>query len=323
MDVVETIDDLPGADVSSVVTLGNFDGVHLGHRELFRQTVQRARQLNARSIVYTFEPHPLKFLMPDRAPLLLNTSAEKERLIAASHVDLLIRESFTSELASMSAGNFVQKTLVNRLKVKHLVVGYDYAFGRGREGDGDFLKKQGETYGFGVDVLQPIGADGHPYSSTRIRKLIAAGEVRDVVDLLGRHYTFEGRVVPGEQRGRKLGFPTANLVTEKEQLPADGVYAVKVRYREQEYGGVVNIGRRPTFGNGNVTIEVHLLDFTGDLYGEILRLYFVERLRGEQSFSGPPELKMAIERDILLSRQLLESTRVIQYREYLGRSGDE
>lgn len=323
MDVVESINDLTEFDRPSVVTLGNFDGVHLGHRELFRQTVQRARQFNARSVVYTFEPHPLKFLMPDRAPLLLNTSAEKERLIAASHVDLLIRESFTSELASMSADDFVRKVLVNHLKVRYLVVGYDYAFGRGREGDGNFLKEQGLKYGFGVDVLQPIGADGLPYSSTRIRKLIAAGEVRDVVELLGRHYTFEGRVVPGEQRGRELGFPTANLVTEKEQLPADGVYAVKVRYREQEYGGVVNIGRRPTFGEGCATIEVHLLDFTGDIYEETLRLYFVERLRGEQSFSGPSELKMAIERDITLSRQLLESTRVIQYREYLGRLDDK
>lgn len=318
MDIIESTEALNSLNGSSVVTLGNFDGVHLGHRELFRQTVSRARQYNAKSVVYTFEPHPLKVLAPDSAPQLLNTFAEKERLISASHVDLLIREPFTSELAALSAEEFIRRTLVEILRVRHLVVGYDYAFGRGREGDGAFLKEQGNRFGFGVDVLQPLGADGQPYSSTRIRKLISSGDVRGVVDLLGRHYTFEGMVVPGEQRGRELGFPTANLVTEKEQLPATGVYAVKVRHREQEYGGVVNIGHRPTFGDGEVTIEVHLLDFTGSLYGETLRLYFIEGLRPEQSFSGPEELKKAIAMDVLRSRQLLDSTRVIQYREYLG-----
>lgn len=299
------------------MTLGNFDGVHLGHRELFRQTVRRARQVKARSVVYTFEPHPLKVLAPDRAPLLLNTLAEKERLIAASHIDQLIRAPFTPEVASLKAEDFVRDTLVALLRVKYLIVGYDYAFGRGREGDSAFLSEQGLKYGFGVDILQPVCTDGQPYSSTRIRQMIASGDVHGVIALLGRHYTFEGNVVPGEQRGRKLGYPTANLVTEKEQLPAVGVYAVKVRHREQEYGGVVNIGRRPTFGAGKQTIEVHLLDYTGDLYGETLRLYFIERLRDEQSFSDVEALKKTISSDILRCRQQLESTRVIQYREYL------
>jgi len=318
MEIIDTTEGLRRLEGPSVVTLGNFDGVHLGHRALFRRTVQRARECNARSVVYTFEPHPLKILAPDRAPKLLNTAAEKERLIAASHLDLLIRTPFTRELASWSADDFVREVLVGCLQVQHLVVGYDYAFGRDREGDGVFLRAQGEKYGFGVDVLQPIGADGQPYSSTRIREMIAAGAVRDVVALLGRNYTFEGRVVPGDQRGRELGFPTANLLTDKEQLPAAGVYAVKVRHREQEYAGVVNLGQRPTFGEGEGTIEVHLLDFTGNLYNEDLRLYFVERLRGEQFFATVEELQNAITRDVLRSRQLLKSIRVIQYREYLG-----
>jgi len=230
----------------------------------------------------------------------------------------LVRAPFTPELASLSAENFVQKILIGLLRASFLVVGYDYAFGRGRTGDAAFLTDQGAAFGFGVDVLQPIGADGLPYSSTRIRQLVADGQVADVVALLGRHYNFEGQVVPGEQRGRLLGFPTANLVTEKEQLPAAGVYAVKVRHRDQEYAGVVNIGNRPTFGAGGATIEVHLLDYSGDLYGETLRLYFVERLRGEENFPGPEQLQQAITRDVLLSRQLLESTHVIQYREYLA-----
>jgi len=318
MEIIESLDVLDIYKSPSVVTLGNFDGVHLGHRELFRQAVRRARQTEARSVVYTFEPHPLKVLFPERAPLLLNTPAEKERLISASHIDQLIRAPFTPAIASLSAEDFVRETLVNKLKAVHLIVGYDYAFGRGREGDGQFLSKQGEKYGFGVDVLHPVGADGQPYSSTGIRQKLAAGDVSGVVELLGRHYTLEGRVVAGDQRGRTIGFPTANLVTEKEQLPAPGVYSVKVRQRQKEYGGVVNIGERPTFGGGIQTIEVHLLDFTGDLYGEVLRLYFVERLRREQSFSTVEELKIAISHDILQSRQQLESTRIIQYREYLS-----
>lgn len=318
MDIITSPEELALLDGPSVITLGNFDGVHLGHRELFHRVVQMSQQLEARSVVYTFEPHPLKLLAPDRAPQLLNTAAEKERLIAASHVDLLVRAPFTHKLAALSAEEFVCRTLVDLLMVKYLVVGYDYAFGRGREGDGNFLIAQGQKYGFEVDVLQPVGVDGQPYSSTKIRKMLDAGEVGAVVNLLGRHYTFEGKVVPGEQRGRDLGFPTANLITQKEQLPAAGVYAVKVRHCEQEYDGVVNIGCRPTFGDSEATIEVHLFDFSGNLYGETLRLYFVEHLRGEQSFNGPQELKEAIARDVLRSRQLLESTRIVQYREYLG-----
>jgi len=203
------------------------------------------------------------------------------------------------------------------------VIGYDYAFGKGRRGDAAFLQACGAAKGFSVEVLQPVGADGEPYSSTRIRQLIAAGEVSEVVALLGRHYNLEGRVVPGEQRGRVLGFPTANLVTAKEQLPAPGVYAVKVRYQQQEFNGVVNLGRRPTFGGGNSTIEVHLIDYTGRLYDQSLRIYFVERLRPERKFAGPRELTDAIAADVLRARQCLENVQIVQYREYLSFRRDD
>ncbi|NOY13301.1 MAG: bifunctional riboflavin kinase/FAD synthetase, partial [Deltaproteobacteria bacterium] len=262
-----------------VVTLGNFDGVHLGHRALLRRLVSKARQLQCQSAVYTFDPHPLKLLCPDKAPLLLNTPAEKQRLIAASHVDLLIEALFTRQLASLSPEQFVDEVLIGMLQARGLVIGYDYAFGKGRCGNADFLKSYCAAKGIPVDVLQPVGADGQPYSSTRIRQMLAAGKVAEVVPLLGRHFNLEGEVVAGTQRGRKIGFPTANLKTEKEQLPAPGVYAVKVRHNLQEYQGVVNLGRRPTFDNGKSTIEVHLIDFSGQLYGQKIRLYFVERLR--------------------------------------------
>jgi len=323
MYLIKSISDLPCAFDSSVVTLGNFDGVHLGHRELFRRLVKISRQLNCPAVVYTFSPHPLKFLAPDRAPLLLNTPAEKQRLIAASHVDYLIETPFTADFATMSPEQFVADILLAKLRIKALVVGYDYAFGKGRRGDAQFLKECGQQNGFAVEVLQPVGADGLPYSSTRIRALVAAGEVSEVVRLLGRQYNLEGRVVPGEQRGRKLGFPTANLESDKELLPAPGVYAVKVRYGQQEYGGVVNLGQRPTFGGDTATIEVHLLDFSGQLYGEDLRLYFVERLRGEQRFADVAELIAAISTDVLQARQILQSVQIVQYREYLSLRGSE
>ncbi|MCK5912322.1 MAG: bifunctional riboflavin kinase/FAD synthetase [Desulfuromusa sp.] len=318
MNILKSFDSLPTLFGSSAVTLGNFDGVHLGHRELFRYLVSAARQLKCPSIVYTFDPHPLKFLAPEKAPLLLNTPEEKQRLIAASHIDYLIETPFTADFATMSPEQFVIDILVEKLKIKALVVGYDYAFGQGRRGNVDFLKACGDDLGFTVEVLQPVGADGLPFSSTRIRRMVASGDVAAVVRLLGRQYNLQGKVVPGEQRGRELGFPTANLETDKELLPATGVYAVKVRHCQQEYGGVVNLGQRPTFGGGAPTIEVHLLDFTGQLYNQDLRIYFVERLRGEQKFSSAGKLIEAITADVINARQILQSVQVIQYREYLS-----
>jgi len=301
-----------------VVTLGNFDGVHLGHRALFRTLHDRAREFQCRSAVYTFFPHPLKFLQPDRAPLLLNTPAEKRRLIEASHVDLLIEAPFTRELAALTPECFVDQVLIGQLQARALVVGYDYAFGQGRRGNAEFLQSYCASRGISVDVLRPVGEDGQPYSSTRIRNRLAAGEVAEVVSLLGRHYNLEGVVVAGQQLGRTIGFPTANLQTEKEQLPAPGVYAIKARYNLQEFSGVVNIGRRPTFDNGRSTIEVHLLDFSGDLYGQKLRIYFVERLRSERKFAEPEELVDAIKADVVRARQILASRQIIQYQEYLA-----
>ena len=322
MDILKKFDSLPTSFDMSVVTLGNFDGVHLGHRELFRHVVKTARQLSCPSVIFTFDPHPLKILAPDRAPLLLNTPEEKQRLIAASHIDYLIESPFTADFAKMSPEKFVEDVLIKKLHIKALVVGYDYAFGEGRRGDTEFLKKCGRVNGFSVEVLQPVGEDGLPYSSTRVRTMVAAGDVAGVVRLLGRQYNLEGVVVPGDQRGRELGFPTANLETTKELLPASGVYAVKVRHGSQEYGGVVNLGQRPTFGGKTSTIEVYLLDFTGQLYNEKLRIYFVERLRGEKKFLQVEDLIIAIEADVVRARQILSSVQVVQYQEYLSLKQD-
>lgn len=302
--------------VGTVLTIGNFDGVHLGHREIFRRVVAQARELHGTSAVLTFEPHPLRLLAPDKAPPRINTPEEKVRLIEASCIDLLVVLPFTRELAALSAEAFVRDLLVGRLGVKRLVVGYDYAFGRNREGDLDFLADRAARYGFVLDVLEPIRAGEQVYSSTRIRRALQAGAVAEVVQVLGRNFTLDGQVVPGHGRGRQLGFPTSNLDTSKELLPMDGVYAVKVKWCERLYDAVVNIGRRPTFEAGPA-LEIHLLDFQGDLYGETLRLYFVERLRDERKFAGVSELQAAVRHDIERARQILASAQVVEYREYL------
>jgi riboflavin kinase/FMN adenylyltransferase len=317
MRIIRDLNELAAPLPNAVVTIGNFDGVHLGHREIFRRLVGRARELGGVSVVYTFVPHPLKVLAPERAPRLINTYAEKERLIEASCIDVLICAPFTPETATLSADRFVEKILVKKIGVRHLVVGYDYAFGRNREGNVEFLRHKGEELGFEVEVLGPITGHGEAYSSTRIRQMLTDGEVSGVVALLGRHFTLEGEVVHGAKRGGKLGFPTANLCTEKEILPKPGVYAVKVRRGDKVFDGVVNIGCNPTFCNEGISVEVHLLDFHEQIYGETLRLYFVERLRDEMLFPTPEELSRAIEADIARARKILADTRIVEYRDYL------
>lgn len=322
MNIIYDLQELRTVPPGTVATIGNFDGVHLGHRAIFRRVVAEARSRQGTATVITFLPHPLKLLAPARAPLLINTYAERERLIAASCIDLLICLPFTAALAALPAKTFVEEILIQALGLKHLIIGYDYAFGRDRQGDAAFLQNCGERHGFTVEVLPPIRQNQEVYSSTRIRQLIQAGEIEAATALLGRHFSLEGEVIHGSGRGHSLGFPTANLRTEKEILPKAGVYAVKVRHGELLYDGVVNIGRNPTFGENALSVEVHLLDLEESLYGETLRIYFLQRLRGEERFATVPALCAAIAADIERARQILASARVIEYREYLN-DGDE
>ena len=317
MRIIRDLSELSVPLENTVVTIGNFDGVHLGHREIFRRVVTRAHRIGGTSVVFTFVPHPLKVLDPQRAPRLINSYAEKERLIEASCIDVLVCAPFSREFAAMSASRFVEEILVGKLGVRHMIVGYDYAFGRHREGDLPFLQRKGREFGFSVEELKPITADSTVYSSTRIRRMLMNGRVADVVDYLGRHYTVEGRVVGGERRGKKLGFPTANLETEKDLLPKPGVYAVKVRRGDSLLDGVVNIGSNPTFGAEGFSVEVHLLDFSEEIYDENLRLYFIERLRDEMPFPSVEALVKRISADVEKARGILRESRVIEYREYL------
>lgn len=317
MRIISNLSELKEPLQNAVVTIGNFDGVHLGHREIFRRVVRRSREVGGPAVVYTFEPHPLKFLAPDRAPLLINTTQEKEVLIEASCIDVLICAPFDQAMANLPAHRFVREVLVEKVGMRHLVVGYDYLFGKGREGNAQLLQRMGEYLGFAVEVLEPISDAGQVYSSTRIRQLIQEGQVRQVTELLGRNFTLQGKVVHGFKRGQKLGFPTANLQTQKELLPSPGVYAVKVKRGAEVIDGVLNIGHNPTFEAAGLCIEVHLLDFDGQLYGEDLRVYFVQRLRDERRFADSNQLVQAIAEDIKSARQILSESAIIQYNEYL------
>lgn len=318
MEIIRDFGNLEHPLSNSIATIGNFDGVHLGHREIFRKVNKAAADAGGHSVVITFFPHPLKVLAPGKAPLLINTYAEKETLIEASGIDCLIVIPFTREFAVITAEQFIKDILVGRLGVRKIIIGYDYAFGREREGNVDLLRRLGGEMGFDVEVLEPIGADGTIYSSSRIRQLIEEGKVREVVALLGRHFSIGGVVVHGHQRGKGLGFPTANLETDKELIPGYGVYAVKVKIDEQVYDGACNIGDNPTFDDGKRSIEVFIFDFAGDLYGREVRLYFVERIRGEEKFADAAALKQAIAADVARCRELLQGVSIIEYREYLN-----
>jgi len=295
------------------VTIGNFDGVHLGHREIFRRVRELARAAGGVSVVITFVPHPLQVLSPGTGVKLITSPREKESLIEASGIDYLLEIPFDATFAAISAQEFVEQILVAAIGMEQLVVGYDYAFGRGREGDLPLLRKLGGCFGYSVELLPPITNGSTVYSSTKVRHLVREGDLKGVVSILGRHFCLTGTVVHGQHRGRGLGYPTANLDTDEELLPAAGVYAVKVRVGAELYDGACNIGTNPTFANERLTLEVFLFDFTGDLYGREVSVFFIDRLRGEERFSDLEALKAAIAADVERCREILRDASIIEY----------
>lgn len=296
-----------------VVTIGNFDGVHLGHRQIFRRVREAARARDGVSVVITFVPHPLQVVSPGTKVRLITSPVEKRSLIEASGIDYLLEIPFDPAFASIAAAQFVEQVLVGAIGMEHLVIGYDYAFGRGREGNEQLLRQLGERFSYDVELLQPISNGATVYSSTAVRIMVGEGDVKGVVSVLGRHYSVTGTVVHGHQRGRGLGFPTANLETEQELLPAAGVYAVKVRIGTGLYDGACNIGDNPTFDNEQSSLEVFVFDFDCDLYGRELSLFFIDRLRGEMRFPGPEALKEAIAADVARCRAILRDAEIIEY----------
>jgi riboflavin kinase/FMN adenylyltransferase len=294
----------------AVLTIGNFDGLHIGHRQILRTVIDRARAHDGEAVVYTFDPHPRKVLRADRAPSLLTTTEQKLELLAAAQIDLVVLEPFTAEFAKTTPETFVREHVHAHIDPLEVYVGYDFHYGRDRAGSMKLLTELGPRLGFAVTIIPEVTIGGRDVSSSRIRELLAAGDVEEAKRMLGRSFAVRGAVIRGDQRGRTLGFPTANLAPENEVIPAHGVYAGHVRMLDDgtppagtSLPAVTNVGRRPTFKQDDPALaEAHLLDFSGDLYGRRIEVSFEARLRGEERFPGPEALRAQIERDVVAAR---------------------
>jgi riboflavin kinase/FMN adenylyltransferase len=291
---------------ASAVTVGNFDGVHVGHREIIRAVRRHGERLHAPSVVITFDPHPREVIFRGQQVPAIIPFKERARLIAELGVDLLVKVNFTPEFAERTAGEFIAEAAA-KLNPKAVVIGHDFRFGKDRKGDEAFLREEGKERGFEVEVVAAVEVDGKPVSSSRIRGMIQAGEMRRVRRLLGAPFCVEGEVVAGHGRGKGMGFATANLKWEALLIPPDGVYAALAYWNDHCLPAVVNIGNNPTFGDQAVAIEAHLLDFSGDLYEKRMRIALIRRLRGEVKFGSADELVKQIKEDVKRAREELKS----------------
>lgn len=290
---------LPPLPGGSIITVGSFDGMHLGHQAVLREIAERARIAGRASVLVTFEPHPLEVVNPQAAPRILMTGPERGEFLAQTALDYVVLLRFDRKMAGLSPEEFVKSILLERCQLKELVIGHDHGFGRGRSGDVETLQRLGVTYGFEVDVVKAVDFGDQHVSSSRIRRAVAGGDLTSAAAMLGRPYRVSGRVVEGARRGRQIGVPTINLgdIPPEKLLPPDGVYAVRVEWRGGRAGGMMNQGARPTFHDGRRTLEAHLFDFDGDLYDEWVRLEWLERLRDIQPFASVEALKQQLERD--------------------------
>ncbi len=309
MEVVRHIDARPLSLTGSIATIGNFDGIHIGHQALLRNIVRQAKVSGFPSVVLTFEPHPLKVLAPERAPRLILAHKDKMQLLQAIGVDIVVVQAFDHSFAALEADEFVRRFLIHRLKVKKIWVGRDLRFGRGRKGGVETLVRWGAENDFSVEIVEPILLDGQRVSSSRIRHLIEEGRLDEVQPLLGRFHFLSGRVVRGNRRGRELGFPTANIASRTEVLPQDGIYATWLEYREKRVPSVSSVGVNPTFGDGPRTVESFILDFDGDLYGEPVKLFFVRKIRDEKKFPSAELLVEQIRHDVECAQAIFDDLR--------------
>jgi riboflavin kinase/FMN adenylyltransferase len=307
MNVIYDLKDLQGPLRNPVLTIGNFDGVHRGHIALFEKVKERARAIGGQSAVMTFEPHPVKIMKPTDGPALITPISQKLNLIWAAGIDVILCIPFDHAFASISAQDFIQKILLEKIGIKEVVVGYDYTFGNQRKGNIDLLREMGAKLGYKVHVRGALRVDDTLVSSTSIRKLVKEGNLCEAKKLLGRDYQICGTVIKGKNRGgRLLGFPTANLDLVDELVPSSGVYAVTVIIDERQYLGVTSIGFNPTFNDTGLTVETHLLDFADDIVGKTMRVNFLERLRDEKTFKNIKELADQIAQDIQQAKGLFE-----------------
>lgn len=306
MKIIQSLKNFKNDQTDHVVALGTFDGVHRGHQRLLEIMGNEAERCGGKSIVLTFEPHPLIEIAPHKVPPLLTTTAEKAKLMELFGVDVMVTSYLAQEMADLSPIDFVKEILVKQLYAKVVVVGFNYTFGKDGRGTSDELKYFGEKYGFRVEVVSPVYVHGHVVSSTKIREFIEAGEIQMARNMLGRAPSLYGEVISGVKLARKIGFPTANLRLDSRSIWfANGVYVVIAVFKGKSYGGVVNIGYKPTVGTGIRMVEVHLLDFCQNLYSEKLELRFISKLREEKAFPNIQVLQNQIGKDVKEAREIL------------------
>ena len=295
---------------NAVVTSGTFDGVHLGHQKILNRLNEVAKLNNGQSVVITFYPHPRSVISPDNQIVkLLSTLDEKIELLERSEVNNLLIIPFTREFSELSSEEFIQKILIETIGAKTLVIGYDHRFGKNREGGFDYLKLNKEKYGFEIEEISRQDIENVGVSSSKIRKALQEGDVPSADHFLGRNYSLSGLVVKGKQLGRTIGFPTANIQVREiaKLIPSDGVYAVKVYYKDESFGGMLNIGNRPTVDGTYQTVEVNIFDFDQEIYGENLTVEFLQKIRNEQKFNGLDELKTQIAKDKITCKGILNA----------------
>ncbi|MDL5049427.1 bifunctional riboflavin kinase/FAD synthetase [Oscillatoria amoena NRMC-F 0135] len=293
----------------AVVTSGTFDGVHLGHQKILSRLKEVARKSNGETVVITFWPHPRLVLYPeDNSLRILNTFEEKAELIKEQGIQHLVRIPFTREFSNLSSVEFITSILVKTIGTKKLVIGYDHRFGHNREGSFEELKVNGPRYGFDVEEIPRQDVDHVTVSSTKIRHALEIGEIHTANQLLGKPYLLTGRVVKGDKIGRLIGFPTANIEVDSQHklIPADGIYAVKVTYENNVYGGMLYIGYRPTIGGSRKSIEVNVFDFDKEIYGESLTLHFRSLIRRDSQFNDLEDLRKQLEKDKIEALRILK-----------------
>jgi len=305
MDVFEGFDHVPHGARAASVAIGNFDGVHRGHQALIARTREEARRRGVRTGAVVFEPHPREFFQPARPLFTLTPLPQKLKLLEAYGVEITFVLPFAHELAEMSAEAFVERVLVAGLGVSHIVIGYDFLFGKGRAGNAQQLVELGKAFGFGVSVVPPVGSGGEVYSSSAVRAELAQGDVEGAAEMLGHRWSVEGIVQGGARRGTGLGYPTANIALGRGATLAHGIYAVHVGFENQRYQGAAYLGTRPTFDDGSPVLEVFLFDFDGDLYGRRIEVEFVAFLRGDRKFDTLDALKAQMDIDCARARDVL------------------
>jgi riboflavin kinase / FMN adenylyltransferase len=305
MQIVRGLESYPSDGPAAAVALGVFDGVHLGHRAILDAAVAASHRASLRPVACTFDPHPMEILQPDRRPMPITTLDQRLALIAATGVEAAVVLRFTPELAAVEPEAFVKDVLLGRLRAHEVVVGFNHRFGRGARGNPALLQALGDRLGFVATIVPPLNIDGVTVSSAAVRATLGQGDVRTAARFLGRPYSVSGEVGPGVGRGRTLGFPTANLRMDQAPLVPTGVYACRADLGDTSHRAVTNVGVRPTFGDGVLAVEVHILDFTGDIYGRRMSLAFVERLREERRFESVDALAAQIQRDVAAARDCL------------------